>query len=190
MLTTTLLAFAIGFAGPTPPPLSCPATLESIPGKPAVTLEYAGAKFGTCCGGCDKPFAAKPADLLAKAIAAKKTIGAFDYDAVTGARIDAKSAKAWSDYKAIRYYFASDAEKKSFDAAPTSFVTAVKTEAYFCPVMKHVTASKDAGAFADYNGTRYYLCCGDCLAEFKKDPAKFTAAAASAIKPLAVVTVK
>jgi YHS domain-containing protein len=152
-------------------------------------MEYGGALFGTCCGGCDAPFLKDPKTAIAKATKANKAIGIFEYDAVTGQKIDAKKAVAFSDYKAIRYLFASADEKKSFDATPTKFVGEVKSEAYFCPVMKHATEAKNAGGFADYNGTRYYLCCGDCVAEFKKDSAKFAANAAAATKPLAAVTV-
>jgi YHS domain-containing protein len=189
MFITAIAALTLGFAGPQPP-LHCVTTLEDITGEPAVKLEYGGAVFGTCCGGCDAPFMKDPKTLIAKAVKANKTIGTFRYDAVTGAKIDGAKAPAFSDYKAIRYFFASTDEKKAFDAKPASYVTEVKSEAYFCPVMKHDTKSENAGGFADYNGTRYYLCCGDCVAAFKKDPAKFAANAAAATKPLSALTVK
>lgn len=187
MLTTVLAVMAMGSG---PAPLHCPATLEEITGAPAITMEYGGALYGTCCGGCDSPFLADPKGLIAKAVKANKTVGEFEYDAVTGTKIDSKKALASSDYKAIRYYFASTDEKKTFDASPAKFVSDVKSEAYFCPVMKHATASQKAGAFADFNGTRYYLCCGDCLKAFKAEPAKFASNAAAATKPLMAVTVK
>jgi YHS domain-containing protein len=187
-MLTTIAALALGFAGPKPP-MHCVATLEDITGAPAVTMEYGGAKFGTCCGGCDTPFLKDPKTLIAKAAKANKAIGIFDYDAVTGARIEAKNATAFSDYKAIRYLFANAGEKKAFDAAPTKYVSDVKSEAYFCPVMKHETKATDAGGYADFNGTRFYLCCADCLKEFKASPAKFAANAAAATKPLKSVTV-
>ncbi len=153
-------------------------------------MEYAGARFSTCCGGCDKPFLRDPQGSLMEAIKEKKTIGVFNYDPVSGARIEEKKAAAYSDYKSIRYFFASADEKKSFDATPTKFIGEVKSEAYFCPVMKHATAPKDAGAFADYEGVRYYLCCGDCTKEFKADPAKFALNAKAAVKTVSAVIVK
>ncbi len=29
--------------------------------------------------------------------------------------------------------------------------------------------------YADYKGNRYFFCCGDCPAQFKKNPAKYAA---------------
>lgn len=43
-----------------------------------------------------------------------------------------------------------------------------------CPVSGDVIASKDAAAgHQDYNGKRYYFCCGACPPAFEKDPDKF-----------------
>lgn len=188
MITLVLASLALGM-GPQPP-LHCPGTLEAIDGKPAGTFEYNGSVFGTCCGGCEKPFEKNPTALIAKAAKANKTVGAFGYDPVSGLKIDAAKAPAYTDYKAIRYAFATAAEKKAFDANPAKYVGNVKSEAYFCPVMKHATEAGKAGAFADYNGVRYYTCCGDCLKAFKANPAKYAANAKAAVKPLAVSTLK
>jgi YHS domain-containing protein len=188
-MLTAIAALTLGFAGPQPP-LHCVTTLEDITGAPAVSMEYAGAVFGTCCGGCDGPFLKDPKNAIAKATKANKAIGAFEYDPISGNRIDGKKAPAFSDYKAIRYFFATADEKKTFDATPAKFIGDVKSEAYFCPVMKHATEAGKAGAFFDYNGTRYFTCCGDCLKELKADPAKFVANAAAAVKAIAPVTLK
>lgn len=188
MPITAIAAIVMGFSGPAP--LYCPATLEKITGKPALVVEYAGTLFGTCCAGCGNPLLKDPAPLIANAIKEKKTVGTFEYDAVTGAKIDTTKAPVYSDYRSIRYFFSSTDEKKTFDKTPGAYVSAVKSEAYFCPVGKQATTSKDAGAFADYNGVRYFLCCGDCLKQFKADPSKFIANAASAVKPLVAVAMK
>jgi len=188
MLTTAIAALAFGFAGPQTP-LHCPATLEDITGAPAITMEYGGTLFGTCCGGCDTPFLKDPKSLIAKAVKANKTIGAFEYDPISGAKIDSKKAAEYSDYKAIRYFFTSADEKKTFDATPAKFVGEVKSESTSCPVSKMAMGGKSA-AYADYEGVRYYFCCGDCIKEFKADPAKFAASATASVKPLAAVTVK
>jgi YHS domain-containing protein len=37
----------------------------------------------------------------------------------------------------------------------------------------NIKAATKAKMFADYNGKRYFFCCGGCPAEFKKDPTKF-----------------
>lgn len=189
MLTIALAALVLGFPGPQSP-LCCPVTLEEVTGTPAITMEYGGALFGTCCGSCDAPFKADPKGLIGKAIEAHKTVGAFEYDPVSGLRIDSNKAVDFSDYKAIRYYFATAAEKKSFDAKPAKYVSDVKSEAYFCPIMKMALDSKDVGGFADYNGVRYFLCCDNCTAKFRKNPAAYVAKAKEAVRPLAVATVK
>lgn len=189
MLTTAIAALALGIAGPQTP-LHCVTTLEDITGDPASSFTYGGATFGTCCGGCDEPFKKNPVGALTKAAKANKAIGAFNYDPVTGLRIDPKKAAASSDYKAIRYYFTSAEEKKTFDATPAKFVSEIKSEAYFCPVMKHETTADKAGGFADVKGVRYYICCGGCMAKFKADPAAYTGNAAAAVKALSVVEIK
>lgn len=54
-------------------------------------------------------------------------------------------------------------------------VRADQAGSYTCPVqgakIDKVTADTQ---HADYKGVRYYFCCGDCPAAFKKDPAKYT----------------
>ncbi len=186
MILTTIAALVVGVQGVKPGPTYCPSTLEEVE-KPAVTMSYAGALYSTCCGGCDKPFLKDPKSSIAKAIKEKKTIGVFQYDPVSGARIDQKDAKAFEDYKSVRYFFASTKEKAAFEAKPSAYVADVKAESYLCPVTKEATSAKEAAGFGDYNGTRYFLCCGGCIASFRKDPAKYVGAAKSAVKPLAAV---
>ncbi|HWA81806.1 MAG TPA: hypothetical protein VG820_00120, partial [Fimbriimonadaceae bacterium] len=116
MPITVLASIVLGFSGPAP--IYCPATLEKITGKPALVVEYGGILFGTCCAGCGNPLLKDPAPLLANAIKEKKTVGTFEYDAVTGAKIDTTKATVYSDYRSIRYFFNSAAEKKTFDKGP------------------------------------------------------------------------
>jgi len=184
----TIAALVMGFSGPTP--LCCPATLESITGKPAVTVEYGGILLGTCCGGCEGAILKDPKPLIAKAVKANKTVGAFEYDPISGARINGEKAPAYSDFKSIRYFFASDDEKKTFDAKPADYVGEIKSTAYFCPVMKHATESTKAGAYADVKGVRYFFCCSSCLKAFKADPSKFVDNASAAVMPLKAELIK
>lgn len=186
MLTCAIAALTLGFAGPQSP-IYCPATLEEIKGAPTISMEYAGTMFGTCCGNCDGPFTKDPTGLIAKAIKANKTVGVFEYDPVSGLKIEADKAKASSDYKAIRYYFAAADEKKTFDKAPAKFVADVKSEAYFCPVMEQPVTSKEAAGYSDYKGVRYFTCCTYCVKKFRSDPAKYAKNSAAAVKPLSVV---
>ncbi len=44
-----------------------------------------------------------------------------------------------------------------------------------CPVMGSVIKTEeDAVGHQDYEGKRYYFCCGDCPEQFKANPEKFT----------------
>jgi len=40
-----------------------------------------------------------------------------------------------------------------------------------CPVMADNTVNKKL--YVDYDGKRIYVCCGGCISEVKKDPAKY-----------------
>lgn len=43
-----------------------------------------------------------------------------------------------------------------------------------CPVMnKTIKSEADADGFQDYEGTRYYFCCGMCPGKFKENPAQY-----------------
>ncbi len=188
MPIAAMAALVLGFSGPTPP-LYCPATLEKIV-EPALLVEYGGVIFGTCCAGCGNKVLKDPAPLVVEAIKNKKTVGTFEYDPVSQLRINGEKSPAFSDYRSIRYFFASAEEKKAFDATPSSFIKDVKSVAYFCPVQSKAVDSQSAGSFADYGGTRYFLCCGNCLKAFKADPAKFVANAASAVMPIKAIALK
>jgi len=177
----------MGFSGP--PPIYCPSTLEKID-KPALLVDYGGILFETCCAGCGNKVLTKPGELLAEAIKVKKTVGQFEYDPVTGLKIDKDKAPVFTDYKSVRYFFNSAGEKKTFLASPTTFVASVTSVAYFCPVNKVANDAKSAGSFADYKGTRYFFCCGNCLKAFKADPDKYVANSAAAVTPLGAVAVK
>jgi len=183
-----ILAFAV--AAHSQPSLYCPSTLEEIKGAPVVTMEYAGAKFGTCCGGgCAAAFEKDPQGLIAKAIAAKKTVGVFDYDPISGWRIDPAKGVAFSDYKAIRYWFASTDEKKKFDQAPGRYIKDVKSESYYCPIMDQPTTSDNAASFGDYKGVRYFMCCTICVKKLRENPEKYMPEVKD-VKPLKVEVVK
>lgn len=182
-------ALALGFSGPLPA-LYCPATLEKITGNPTITVEYGGILFGTCCAGCGNPLVKNPRPLLLDAIKAKRTVGTFIYDPVTGMRIDGAKAPEYTDYASIRYFFNSKDEKKTFLANPKNYVSDVKIEAYFCPVTKVATDWDHAAAFADFHGIRYFLADAESWKKFKAGPASYIENAASETKEINAVIVK
>jgi len=44
-----------------------------------------------------------------------------------------------------------------------------------CPVSGEELASQEAPVKLDYKGKTVFLCCKDCVAQFKKNPAKYAA---------------
>lgn len=60
----------------------------------------------------------------------------------------------------------------STESSPDAFTN--ENGEIVCPVMGGVIASADkAVGHQDYEGKRYYFCCGGCPDQFKADPAKF-----------------
>ena len=188
ILTSMVATLALGFIGQQPPTF-CPATLEEVK-MPSITMVYGGTTFGTCCPDCQAPFEKDPAGLVAKAITAKKTVGVFQFDPISGLRIESAKALAYTDYKSIRYHFASKAEKKTFDATPAKFIGPITSEVYYCPIMDDATTFAEAASYADYKGVRYFLCCAACVRKFRTDPVKYSKVSPDKVKALQVVTLK
>ncbi|MFM9872679.1 MAG: YHS domain-containing protein [Fimbriimonadaceae bacterium] len=53
---------------------------------------------------------------------------------------------------------------------------------FVCPVMGSNIADVSTAGYHDYNGSRYYFCCGGCDAKFKAEPGKYLEAQAKASK--------
>lgn len=170
--------------------LKCPVTGEDVVAKSNL-VEYAGARYAFCCPGCDSQFLKTPAKFLEARVKAGATSGVFLFDPVSHQRLDLKEAKATSDYKGVRYPFASTEDKAAFDKSPATFAQVPKMEALYCPVGKEAVPSMaKASDYADYDGVRYYLCCPGCMDPFQKDPKKYLDAKAKAyvheVKAMAV----
>lgn len=140
-----------------------------------------------CCDSCAPAMKGVAAENVAAAAEKGLTVGEFLFDPVAKTRIQPKDAKATVDFKGMRYYFASEANKAKFDADPLSYAQVPEKEALYCSVMKHAIASYDkAGGYVDHEGVRYYVCCPNCLGAMAKDPAKFAPNGKDTVK--AVVT--
>jgi YHS domain-containing protein len=71
---------------------------------------------------------------------------------------------------------AKDKTPEAKPAAETAAVVDFKNDKgeLVCPVMNTVIAKKEeAQGFQDFEGKRYYFCCGKCPSAFKSDPAKY-----------------
>lgn len=172
MFISTLLAVASLVApGLDDTPLVCPMMGEPVK-ETSPSLLYAGIKFSFCCGGCDTAFAKAPEKALEKNVKQGKTIGLSLFDPVTGKRINPDQIKATTDYKSIRYGFASAENLKKFEANKDKYAAIPAKEVMTCPVSGEAVASYDvAGGYVDHAGVRYYTCCAGCNAGLAKNPA-------------------
>src|SRR5690606_32956894 len=128
-----------------------------------------GASFKMCCAGCDAKFAEKPADYLKTAIKDNKVIGEFLFDPVSHRRIKPEAAKGGSqDYKGMRYYFATEANKKAFAADPAKHAKIPKNEVFYCVVMDaKIKDYSKADSYVDNCNVRYWMCCEGCQTTFE-----------------------
>lgn len=188
ILTALLASTAISLVGQQAKPISCPVMGGPV-AKGSKVTEYNGASFSYCCAGCDSAFAQDPKGAIEKAAKSGNTVGVFLFDPVSKKPIKADDAKGgFSDYKGIRFYFDSEADKKAFDKTPAKFGMLPKKEVMVCPVSKEAVASYDkAGGYADLDGVRYYFCCPNCAGGFANDPAKFAEGVKDKIKAPATV---
>lgn len=153
--------------------LKCPVMGSAVAvNSPAV--EYNGARYTFCCGGCDVSFAKTPQDFLKTQNSAGNTVGVFLFDPVSRMRLDLAKAKSTTDFESVRYPFESEANKKAFLASPKKFATVPAKEALYCPVGKEaVPTYSKASDYVDHDGVRWYMCCAGCGGPFEKDPAKY-----------------
>lgn len=144
--------------------------------KPAEIVDYKGVRYGTCCPGCAAAFIADP-DTMIKADRQKDLmIGTDLFDPVSGERIVPKADSPLTRRVTTTYYFVDAGDKTKFDADPDKYMATPKMELLHCPVKDvDIKDTASAGGYVDYKGVRYYVCCTDCLAMMRKDPAKYAA---------------
>ncbi len=169
--------FALALSGSTiqdSSPISCPITLEQII-KGSKLTTWNGARFQYCCPGCDQQFEKDPWAAIEKAAKSAKTVGDFLFDPVSKTPIDRIKAKGGtSDFHGIRFHFQSAQNKATFDKDPKQFGSLPAKEALYCPVGKEVVKSYEkSSGYGDYQGVRYYFCCGGCETDFERDPQKY-----------------
>ncbi len=156
--------------------LKCPVMGSAVATNSPV-VEYNGAKYAFCCGGCDANFAKAPEAFLKTQRTAKNTVGVFLFDPVSRLRLDIDKAKATADFDSIRYPFVSEVNKSAFLANPKKFASAPAKEALYCPVGKEaVPTYSKASDYVDHDGVRWYMCCAGCGGPFEKEPAKYLVA--------------
>ena len=141
----------------------------------SIYADYEGKRVYFCCDACPADFKKDPA----KYIKAMEDAGIVLEKPqatcpVMGGKID-KSIFVERDGK--RVYFCCGMCPPKFKKAPAKYMTALKEQGITlekvqatCPVEGGKINKK---IFVDHDGKRVYLCCADCIAEFKKDPATY-----------------
>lgn len=181
-MLTTLIASII-LAPAAQEPLHCPVMTKGFANLEGPSVVYAGAVFYFCCPGCDANFAKTPAKFVTQATKGTTAIGRFLFDPVTGKKVDTGSGFT-SDFKGIRYFFESKDNLELFTKTPAKFATMPTKEVLTCPVAgDKMTSPKDAFAYMDVKGVRYYICCAGCMPKMASEPTKYTAK----MKPTAAV---
>jgi len=186
MITTLIATFAVGLQGPAP--LACPVMGSPAGEKPFASVDYAGIRFGMCCGGCDTNFQKDPEKFIRDSAKKKLTVGASIFDPVSGKKIVGKQIVATVDYMGVRYPFESEANKEAFAKDAKKLAARPTKEALMCPVTGEAIKNEaSAAGYADFEGVRYYFCCGGCVPAMK-DIATIAVKAKSAIKPVAATS--
>jgi YHS domain-containing protein len=148
-------------------------------------FEYGGAKYTVCCGGCAPAFKAQPKKYATND---KATVGEFLFDPVSGARLDwSKTALPSTDYKGLRYRFASKENQAIFAKEPAKFTKTPEKESLVCPISgEDIDGTSNAAGYVDFKGVRYYVCCTGCLPELKEATEKYATTGKGKPTPVAV----
>lgn len=190
-IATVVAALTLGVAKIDDTPLKC-AVMGSPTNAKSMTMEYAGAKYPMCCGGCPDAFKKEPTKYIKEAAKSNTTIGMTLFCPVSGEKLDMEKVKATIDYKGMRYGFCCNDCVTAFKADPAKFAKTPEKESMTCPVSgEKIAAYSAAAGFMDYKGVRYYFCCGDCMSAMKKDPDAVIAKGKAAVaEPHVVVPAK
>lgn len=154
-------------------PLSCAATGEPASAKVSA-VDYKGTRYVFCCDGCPQKFAKNPTATLKNPELKGKTVGYFLYDPVSHTKIDGAESKASMDVNGVRYFFGSEANRKTFASNVKKYTTMPTKEVVYCPVAKEkLDGYAGAYAYVDYKDVRYYVCCPDCFPKMSATPQKY-----------------
>ena len=174
-MITTILALSIIAPTVQSKYRTCTVNGEHSANDEIATRDYNGVRWSFCCDDCLPQFDKEPAKYAELRSEDKTAAGVFLFDPISGNRLKSNDAKGgYTDYKGVRYMFASKENKKKFDANMSKFGTLPKQDALYCPVAKEeVESYAAASGYHDFEGVRYYFCCAGCEAPFKKNPKEY-----------------
>lgn len=136
--------------------------------------DYMGVRYFYCCEGCKPQFDKAQSKFLKDPKNKDKVLGVALFDVITSTRIEPGKAAAHSNFSGVRYFFAKEDDKKTFDKEPKKYTVSPKKEVLFCPVSNEIVESYEkASDYSDLKGSRYYFCCAGCKPAFDKNPEKY-----------------
>ena len=156
-------------------------------------VDYEYTRYYFCCGNCPKAFEKDPEKFAkAEGVSLQKIDMPEELScAVMGDHklkvAEATEKKLFKDYNGKRYFFCCAGCPPAFEKDPEKFAKNAAISLGQIKLPKELTCAVQTGAkvvpaeaiakkaYADYNGRRYFFCCGGCPEAFKKDPAKFAA---------------
>ncbi len=169
MIISTVLAALCCLAPIDDTPIKC-AVMGSPTKATSVTIEYAGAKFPMCCGGCNSTFLKEPQKFIKEAAKGQDAVGMFLFCPVSGEKLDMKNVKETVTYHGIKYGFCCPDCIGEFKKDPAKYAKTPEKESLTCPVSGEAISAYSASAgYVDHKGVRYFACCGDCVESMKKD---------------------
>ena len=152
-----------------------------------IPVEYQGKTYYVCCKDCEGKFKTDPAKWSAAADAGPAPGATSDKTTcpIMGVR-KARSEMIPVTYNGKTYYVCCKDCEAQFKADPAKWSQkaaaivgqAVSADQVTCPIM-NVTKRKSDMLPVEYNGKTYYVCCKDCVSQFKADPAKWSKTAAA-----------
>ena len=136
--------------------------------------DFKGVRYYFCCEGCKPQFDKDQAKFLKDDKNRGKVNGSALFDPITTKRIAPEKAISHSDLNGVRYFFATEDAKATFDKDPKKAAALPKKEILYCPVGDEIVDSYAAAPdYSDYKDTRYYFCCAGCKPRFDKNPEKY-----------------
>ena len=97
--------------------------------------------------------------------------------------------EVYSDYNGKRIYFCCKDCSEKFKENPDQYISKSEKEGIVfedAPIIQEVCPLTgrpiDKNFYSDYKGDRVYFCCGNCKAEFDKNPAKYNDSVQKALK--------
>ena len=163
----------------TKPQTTCPVMGGKI--NKDLHVDHEGRRIYVCCPGCFPKLKADPAKYIrkleAEGITLAKATTPQTTCPVTGKKI---SKKLYVDHQRKRIYVASRRARRTVKKDPAKYIKQIEAQGITldeavnpqtsCPIM-HQPINKNL--YVDYQGKRLYVCCHACVAEARRNPAKY-----------------